>query len=460
MVDRAAAEARAKRDVLEDLVSSITEQTAFRRAAAFFYEGCIVPGTSDPRTVIADYALRGLSRSQSAEIAALLERRPPLDGERFSPARRVRDSFFYPRGAGLTPRAVRFPSQRSFLGASTWDPDDVLLIPMWVDGKILGHISVDDPRDGRRPREPLLRQLEDLARMSAVALRTSCDLEQLSETHRVFRLLAESAMTGVLVVQDDVIRYVNAQAVETFGYDREALLALVPWWQIFHPDDRPTVWQNDEGNLAKARTVRAIRRDGRMVWLALGAQELRYLDGEALAVQFFDVTDRVEVEEQLKERALRDPLTGLLNRAYFEDAALSELQRSRRYKRPFTLMMADLARFKHVNDRFGHQEGDRILIGVAGVLVHQLRESDWVVRYGGDEFLFVLPETGGELETLVKRLSSAITEWCREFAPEVDLGIDFGWATWAPEDDRPIGRLVKEADAMLYRTKGERPDAR
>ena len=460
MADRATPKDRARRSVLEDLVESITDQTAFRRAAAFFYDACIVPGVSDPQTAVADYAMRGLSTPQCAAIAELLAARPPLDGERFHPANRIQNSYFYPRGEGLTPHALRFPSQRSFLGSSTWDHNDVLLVPMWIDGKILGHISVDDPRDGCRPSGDLLRRLEDLARVSAVALRTSCDLEQLSETHRIFRLLAESAMTGVLVVQDDAIRYVNTRAVEIFGYDRQDLLALVPWWQIFHPDDRPAVWQNDEGSLAKARTVRAIRRDGRMVWLALGAQELQYRDGAALAVQFFDVTDRVEVEEQLKERALRDPLTGLLNRAYFEDAALSELQRSRRYKRPFTLMMADLARFKHVNDRFGHQEGDRILIGISGALVHQLRESDWVVRYGGDEFLFVLPETGGELETLVTRLGAAVSAWCGENAPEIDLGIDFGWATWSPESDRPIGQLVREADAMLYLKKDERTDPR
>jgi two-component system cell cycle response regulator len=122
--------------------------------------------------------------------------------------------------------------------------------------------------------------------------------------------------------------------------------------------------------------------------------------------------------------------------------------------------MADLAGFKRVNDTLGHQEGDRVLTGVAEVIRSQLRESDWAVRYGGDEFLLTLPETGPDIETLLKRLERAVDSWCRENVVDVPVGIDFGWATWRPDDPQPIASVVREADDRLYEAKRSRTTAR
>jgi diguanylate cyclase (GGDEF)-like protein len=181
-----------------------------------------------------------------------------------------------------------------------------------------------------------------------------------------------------------------------------------------------------------------------------------YADDAAIAYQFIDVSDRIQAEELLKEKALRDPLTGFRNRGYFDDAIQIEIERSKRYKREFTLMMADLTNFKQVNDRLGHQEGDRVLAGLAAILQDALRDSDWVVRYGGDEFLLVLPETGALVEGLVHRLSQDVDQWCAEHCPQVPLSIDFGWATWRPDDAKPIADMIRAADQMLYQNKRER----
>ena len=118
--------------------------------------------------------------------------------------------------------------------------------------------------------------------------------------------------------------------------------------------------------------------------------------------------------------------------------------------------MADLSRFKSVNDRLGHQEGDRILAGIASVLRSQLRDSDWVVRFGGDEFLFVLPETTSEVETLEARLHKAVEDWSASQPGQLSLGIDFGWATWTPDLPKETRELIREADEMLYSKKDAR----
>jgi len=448
------------RPILEDVADCVVMQTPFRRVLASVYSTCVVPGALTPRARVLDTAIRGIDQDQAALIQRFTREEDAVTGRRFIQQYKIGQSYFYPQGVDLPGRVLKLPSSRSFLGSSQWATHDVLLIPFWIDGQVFGHISVDDPADGRRPHPDVLQHLEQIARVAAIALQSTCDLEHLTETHRILQSLAESAMIGVLIVRDARVEYVNARACEITGYSQKELLALTPWWQIFAPDDRPSVWGDDNIAFEALRTVRAIRRDGRRIWLALGRNALEYVEGRALAVQILDITDRVEVEQRLKEQALRDPLTGLLNRAYFDDAIQTELNRSKRYRRAFSLMMADLARFKTVNDKYGHQEGDRVLVGISKVFLSQLRESDWIVRYGGDEFLFVLPETGTGLEALENRLAQSVAAWSRESGCRIDIEADFGWATWTTETDRPIATMLREADEMLYQKKGLRSSER
>ena len=445
----------ALRRILLDVVEGIIVRTPFQRAVVSFYEGAVVPGEHGSKTGIVDYASSGLPWEEEKRILSAIESGFTVSGERYRPDRRIGDSYFYPDGEGIpVGSSLIFESRRRFIRPDGWHARDVLIVPFWDDGKIVGQISVDDPRDGLRPDRELIGRLEDTAALASIAIREGCELERVSEAHKTFRILAESAMTGVLIIRDDAVRYVNSRACEILGYPREDILSLSPWWQVIHPDDRPTVWSGEAGS--PPSTIRGIRRDGRTIWLALYSHPLEYKSGEALAVQFFDITERINTETALKEKALRDPLTGLLNRSYFEDAIQTELKRSQRYRRPLTLMMADLSRFKEINDRFGHQEGDRVLVGIAGVIRAQLRESDWVVRYGGDEFLFVLPETALDVERVEDRLCAAIAEWSEENLPQVRLRMDFGWTTWMPGDARGIEELVRSADEMLYRKKEKR----
>lgn len=442
------------RQVLENVVRTVGARTPFQRAAATCYDPPLVAGGALPSAAIAEAAAYGLSDKQEQVLRASIRDSTRVTGERYDAGFAIGRSFYYPGGGELGRSSSIIRSERGYLTHDGWHQADVLLVPFWRDGTILGHVSVDDPRDGRKPSSSTLVFLEEIAAVAALSLQDACSLERLTETHQLFRFLAESGVTGVIVVQNNRISYANDRAAEMLGFEHLELAELTPWWGFFHPDDRPFAWRCAEDRQYASRTVRAIRKDGRTIWLSAFGHRMEYQQSEAVACQFYDVTERVETEIQLKEKALRDTLTGLRNRAYFDDTIHLEVARSKRYKRPFTLMIADLRGFKKINDSLGHQEGDRILCAVAQIFRNQLRDSDWIVRYGGDEFLFVLPETGSELATLVKRMQTTVVDWGKSnVSSDVCVAVDFGWSMWSPDVPQSVESLLEAADAHMYQRK-------
>lgn len=442
--------------VLEGVVESALRETPFQRILAVSYDTPLMPSVASPTAGILGVAVRGLGEDPRSEITAHLLNGTRSSGLLYQQSRRCGRSYYYPVGSDPRPSCSVIPSSRRFMSHQGWQHSDILVVPFWSDGTVLGHISVDDPLDGAKPRRATMAFLEELASVAALALRDACSLEQITETNRLFRFLADCGMMGLLVVQDDHVRYTNDQLVSILGYEKQQLRQLAPWWAFVHPDDRQLARKQTVVPQANAQVIRSIREDGRVVWLSMCSHRMTYETSDAVAFQFYDITDRITTEELLRQKALRDPLTGLRNRAYFDETIPIEMQRSIRYKRPLTLMIADLTRFKQINDAHGHQEGDRVLVGVADVLKQSLRDSDWGIRYGGDEFLLVLPETGPDVQHLVGRLTDSVAGWSRENAPGIDVGIDFGWATWLPANPQSIGELIRNADAMLYRNKAAR----
>jgi two-component system cell cycle response regulator len=158
----------------------------------------------------------------------------------------------------------------------------------------------------------------------------------------------------------------------------------------------------------------------------------------------------------LRELAERDGLTGLYNHRYFVDMLEREFARARRYHRPLSLVMVDLDGFKAINDACGHPQGDLVLKQISRLLLQTLRFVDVVARYGGDEFVLVLPET--EVRQAMK-LAGRILEEIRQnpFFNSQDgktfpLSASIGVACYRPQHSS-AGHLLKEADRALYEAK-------
>jgi diguanylate cyclase (GGDEF)-like protein len=157
------------------------------------------------------------------------------------------------------------------------------------------------------------------------------------------------------------------------------------------------------------------------------------------------------LQVQLREQAIRDPLTGLYNRRYLDETLGRELVRAERHDYPVGVIMGDIDRFKTVNDSYGHPAGDEVLRVFGGLLKHSARGSDICCRYGGEEFLLVLFDA--TLEDTLKRAEqlraafAATSVTCETYV--IRATASFGVAVF-PEHGRTGETLIAAADAALY----------
>lgn len=162
-----------------------------------------------------------------------------------------------------------------------------------------------------------------------------------------------------------------------------------------------------------------------------------------------DITERKLAEEQILQLALTDPLTGLANYRRLLDVLDSEIKRFGRSARPFAVLLLDLDGLKNINDAHGHLVGSRALARVANTLRIHCRAVDTAARYGGDEFVVVLPETEYEAARHVaQRISLELKQDGEEPAISVSVGIAI-----FPQDGATIALLLSAADRALYREK-------
>ncbi len=166
-----------------------------------------------------------------------------------------------------------------------------------------------------------------------------------------------------------------------------------------------------------------------------------------------EIGEREKAEEALARAATTDYLTGLMNRRAMLQRLEEELERSRRSRRPFTILLADIDRFKQVNDRHGHETGDHTLVAIADTLRGLLRKGDLLARWGGEELLVFLPDTplAGGLEAAEKLRAGLAHQPHRVLGQELDLTLSVGVAEVSGEIS--ITEAVRAADAALYRAK-------
>jgi len=183
---------------------------------------------------------------------------------------------------------------------------------------------------------------------------------------------------------------------------------------------------------------------------------------EILAGHLREEVARIRLEEELRVQAIRDSLTGLFNRRYFDQSIKSEVKRAKRYDHPLGILMIDINGFKKINDRYSHMTGDKVLAETARLLKKTVRDIDMVVRYGGDEFLIIFPETNGEpSELIIDRIRKNLDEWNKkQDIIDFPLTLAMGASYLKPGTDETIETVIKKADQKMYEDKKRQKEYR
>jgi len=287
----------------------------------------------------------------------------------------------------------------------------------------------------------------------------------LRESEEKFRSLAEQSLQGIFVVKNGRLAYANEKMADITGFGLEEILQFdqSALEQIIHPADRTFVvaaangFEIGDGRVSPQSEYRLITKSGVVKWVLQQTRTVRF-DGD-LCVEgvLVDITKRKHAEEQLLHSALNDPLTGLPNRASFYDRVDLALERARgRDKAPFAVLFLDLDRFKLINDGYGHQAGDRLLVEIAHRLRRAVRPGDTVARLGGDEFTVLIPDINGHEEAIsvARRIHDALSKPFQVGGQEVFTTASTGIAISSIRYDNP-DEILRDADIAMYHAKAE-----
>ncbi len=276
--------------------------------------------------------------------------------------------------------------------------------------------------------------------------------EALRESNeRLSTLIHASPLAVVSLSSAGLVTSWSSAAESLFGWSEREVLGRPP----------PMIPDNEQGDFDKlyedvmkgksftGLEVCYTKKNGFLVDISLSTAPLRNNIGDVTGIMLvvLDITERRRAEEKIRYLSFHDKITGLYNRAFFEEE-LNRLDTSRQL--PLSLIIADVNGLKLVNDAFGHQQGDKLLIRAANLLQEHSRREDIVCRWGGDEFAVLLPRTSREnVEKILLRIKKA----CKQLYPDpIELSIAFGCATkTVPELD--IQELIKKAETEMYSQK-------
>ena len=282
----------------------------------------------------------------------------------------------------------------------------------------------------------------------------------LRESEERLRLALEGGDLGMWdwdVVSDVVV--VNPRWVAMLGYGQADLPhCRSDWEMLVHPDDLPVLRQASADLLEDrlpfvAFDHRLRHRDGHWVWVfSRGKTIARSPQGRPVRVcgTHQDISVRKLVEEEWHRLASTDPLTGILNRRSLKEAMEAETRRTRRHGRPLTLIMFDLDWFKAINDTYGHDQGDAVLVAVTAQIRDRLRQDDSLARWGGEEFMILLPETPlAQAVALAETLRIGLqTSPCPGVEP---VTASFGVTAYRP--DETLDEWLERVDGLVYQVK-------
>lgn len=288
-------------------------------------------------------------------------------------------------------------------------------------------------------------------------------LRQTESQLRIYERSLEASSNGILICVAQhpgyPILYVNPAFVAITGYALEEIKGHNCDF-LQGPDTDPQQVADIQHALEQQKditlTLRNYRKNGQAFWNNLFLSPVRSPDGQVthFVGSINDISERRDHENELAFHATHDVLTGLGNRALFEDHLRHDVELARRHKQQLAVLFIDLDEFKPINDTLGHGVGDQVLISVARRLEHEIRPSDTLCRFGGDEFVLLLPDLDNpqQVEDIAERLLEALALPYRIERHELYLSASIGIALNSTQLVHPE-ELLQHADMAMYKAK-------
>ncbi|SFS03650.1 PAS domain S-box-containing protein/diguanylate cyclase (GGDEF) domain-containing protein [Dyella sp. OK004] len=289
----------------------------------------------------------------------------------------------------------------------------------------------------------------------------------------VYKTLLESTRAIPWKIDWKTLRfaYIGPQIEALLGWAPSSWVSVDDWAERMHPEDR--AWAVDfcvaqsKAGVDHEADYRAMTKSGQYVWIRDVVHVVRNEDGsvDSLIGFMFDISERkrteaklLDMQRELEELSFKDGLTGVANRRRFDAILHQEWNHSRRTKLPLSLLMLDIDYFKQYNDCYGHLQGDQCLKQVAAILSTTItRPRDFMARFGGEEFVLVLPETDEDG-------ARQMAERCRDLIAKAQipharseigtvLTVSLGVGTTVPgQTDEPL-MFIEAVDQLLYQAK-------
>jgi len=279
-----------------------------------------------------------------------------------------------------------------------------------------------------------------------------------SESKDRFKLLFNTSPDAAVIsrLTDGIVASVNDGFTSMLGYTRDEAMGS---------STLDLLWDDPAGRaelVARLRETASVddfeavfkRKDGSRFVGMVSSKSFEF-EGEAHVISVIrDITERKTLENELKVRATTDALTGVANRAKFIDVATLELDRARRHGHPLSLALLDVDDFKRINDSWGHLAGDTVLVELADVMGATIRSIDSVARFGGDEFVVLMPETGSRgAAEVAERIRSAVESAPSPTGdPGLSITVCLGVATLR-DGEESLDLVLRRADEALYQAK-------
>lgn len=288
--------------------------------------------------------------------------------------------------------------------------------------------------------------------------------EALRESEEKYRTLVTTMVEGVVMqAADGSIIASNESAERILGLTQEQLAgrtSIDERWHAVREDGTPFPGEEHPA-MVTLRTGSALfgvimgvyKPDGSLTWISINAQPI-FFDTtptpSAVVTTFNDITRQKLREDEIRRISVTDHLTQIYNRMKFVEELNREIPRANRYDAPLSIVMFDIDHFKRVNDTYGHDAGDNVLKTVASLVKDLIRDTDVFARWGGEEFIILLPNTlvsDGKL--LAERIRKAIADY--EFTSMPPVTASFGITQLQPNDAGDD--LTKRVDKALYHSK-------